>query len=284
MKVPFFISVLIFGFPYSAISQKTKTEILILACDHLNQIYNKTNPNSDVLTPQRQTELEAITKQLRKFNPDLLLVERLPESQPEIDSLYKLYLNGNLDLPTLDGGRSEVFQLGFRLGKQLQVPRIYCVDAPGGTSQGILDNGRNIELYKEEGQALRKIAGDKSNEFKAGKITLHQYLTFINQPEIYNKIYHLRYITPARVTNGTFKNPDERVDTAFIDPKYIGAELISVFKNRDLKIYSNIATTNLQEKPKRLLLIIGGAHIGSLHNILRDDEDFKIVEAIKYLK
>jgi hypothetical protein len=83
----------------------------------------------------------------------------------------------------------------------------------------------------------------------------------------------LRYITPARVTDGTFKNPDPSVDTTFIDPQYIGAELISLFKRRDYKIYSNLVTAQMAQKPKRILLIIGAAHVGSLKNIFRDDPD-----------
>lgn len=85
------------------------------------------------------------------------------------------------------------------------------------------------------------------------------------------RIYRLRYLTPARVTNGTFTHPDEMVDTAFVDPQYIGAELTSVFKNRDMKIYSNIVTQTLQYHPKKILLIIGVGHLGSLRSLFRDD-------------
>jgi hypothetical protein len=41
-------------------------------------------------------------------------------------------------------------------------------------------------------------------------------------------------MTPARVTEGTFKNPDSSVDTTLIDSKYIGAELISLFKKNGI--------------------------------------------------
>lgn len=108
-------------------------------------------------------------------------------------------------------------------------------------------------------------------------------MIFLNQPQTYSKIYHLRYITPARVTNGIFKNPDALIDTAFIDSKYIGAELISPFKNRDYKIYSNIVTSQKSKSAKKILLIIGVAHIGSLKNIIRDDEEFNLIKADKYL-
>ena len=83
----------------------------------------------------------------------------------------------------------------------------------------------------------------------------------LNQPEVYNLVYRLRYITPARVVNGRFTNPDAMVDTAFVNPKYIGAELISVFKNRDYKIYSNIVVQALETRPRAGTgPVRGGAH------------------------
>ena len=189
-----------------------------------------------------------------------------------------------LKLDQLEDGRSEVYQIAFKLGKQLGINKIYCVNAPGGTSQSILDNGENINLYKEEGAALRAMVVDKVKAVQDGKLSLTNYLAFINQPETYNGVYRLRYITPARVRNGTFKNPDAMIDTAFINPTYIGAELISVFKNRDYKIYSNLVTTQLKTKAKRAMLLIGAAHLGSLRSILRDDTEYNLVDPMHYLR
>ncbi|MFC4213042.1 DUF5694 domain-containing protein [Pedobacter lithocola] len=64
---------------------------------------------------------------------------------------------------------------------------------------------------------------------------------------------------------------------------YIGAELTSTFKNRDYKIYSNIVTKQLETQAKRMLLIIGVAHIGSLKSILRDD-DFITIDTKAHIK
>jgi hypothetical protein len=148
----------------------------------------------------------------------------------------------------------------------------------------VLSNGKNIELYKNETTELRKVVGNTYAALQSGTLSFKDFLIFINQPQIYNKVYHLRYVTPARVTNGTFTNPDEMIDTAFVNPQYIGAELISVFKNRDYKIYSNMVTTQLNQKAKRILLIIGVAHIGSLTSIIRDDPEYTLIDASRYLK
>ena len=284
MKLRFKLTLLVLGMYFNSFAQNNKTEILIVGSDHLNQIYKKNNPNTDVLTPKRQKEVEEFTSLILKYKPDMVMVERLPDQQAQIDSLFNLYLKGNLNFQNIENGRSEVFHLAFRIGKELRLPKVYCVDAPGGTSQSILDNGENIELYKNETLELRKIVGEKYAALQNGRLSLKDYLIFLNQPESYNKIYHLRYITPARVTNGTFKNPDEMIDTAFVNPRYIGAELISAFKNRDYKIYSNIVINQMRQKPKRILLIIGVAHIGSLKNILIDDPEFAVIDANKYLE
>jgi hypothetical protein len=269
---------------FSASAQPTPTPILVLGSDHLSQLYKKDNPNTDVLTPGRQKELEEFTLRLTAYRPDLVAVEVLPEKQKEVDSLYALYRQDKLKLNDLEGGRSEVYQLAFRLGKRLNLNRIHCVDAPGGTSQSMLHNGRHIELYQQETVELRKVVGRTYAALQDGSLSLKDFLIFLNRPETYNMIYRLRYMTPARVTEGTFKNPDSSVDTASIDPKYIGAELISLFKKRDYKIYSNLVNAQMAQQPKRMLLIIGAAHVGSLKSIFRDDPAYTVVDAGKYLQ
>lgn len=98
------------------------------------------------------------------------MVEVLPEYQAEIDSLYSLFLNDKLNFADLTDGRSEVYQLAFRIGKKNNVPKIYCVNALGGTSQSILDNGDNIQLYKKEGLELRNFANEKYKALQSGSV------------------------------------------------------------------------------------------------------------------
>ncbi|MDO7873465.1 DUF5694 domain-containing protein [Hymenobacter sp. ASUV-10] len=257
-------------------------DILLLGCNHLTQLYKADQPASDVLTPRRQTELAQARAGLLRYRPEAIMVEVLPERQPQIDSLYQLYRQDKLDLSTLPDGRSEVYQLGFALGKQLGLPRILCVNAPGGTSQSILHEGKNIELYQEGTTRLREVVRPVDQEFVAGSLTLPQYLRRLNDPALLRQLHTLVYRTPARVTDGRLK-PDPMVDAAFINPHYVGAEFISVFYNRDLKIYSNIVTAPLVARPQRTLLLIGARHVTSLQGIFRTDPAYRVVEAKPYL-
>lgn len=257
--------------------------IMMVGGPHLAQVYKAANPNTDVLTPKRQTELQAVRDQLQRYRPDAILVEELPERQASLDSLYALYRQGRLDLNTLPGGRSETYQLGFVLGKQLGLERIYCVNAPGGTSQSILHQGTNIKLYEEATAEHRAYGGAKMQAWENGSLSMSGLLGFVNSPVLLQQLHTLVYRTPARVTDGTLK-ADPMVDASFISPHYVGAEFISVIYNRDLKIYSNIVTTQLATRKKRLLTIIGARHIRSLQGMFHTDPAYQVIEASKYLK
>lgn len=266
----------------SASPGSAPTDILLLGCSHFTQLYKADNPNSDVLTPRRQAELAAVLDGLQRYHPDGILVERLPEEQGRVDSLYQLYRQDKLDLRTLPGGRSEVYQLGFALGKRLGLARIHCVDAPGGTSQSILNAGKNIELYEQATVRWRAFSDPIGQQLAAGTSTLPQYLRALNEPATLHKLHTLVYRTPARVTDGTLR-PDPMVDAAFINPRYVGAEFISVFFNRDLKVYSNIVATQLATHQARQILIMGARHVGSLQGILGDDPAYRVVASGRYL-
>lgn len=259
------------------------TELLLLGCDHLAQWYKADNANTDVLTPKRQAELAAVRATLLRFKPEVVMVEELPERQARIDSLYQRYRQNQLELAAIPNGRSENYQLGFALAKELGLPRVYCVNAPGGTSQSILHEGKNIELYQNETNQMRETIRPVVVQQQSGRLSVGQFLRYLNTPATIQRLHHVVYRTAARVTDGTLK-PDAMVDAGFINPKYVGAEFVSVMYNRDLKIYSNIVTTQMTAgAPRRMLQIIGLRHVGSLQGIFRDDPAYRLVDAWPYL-
>ncbi len=281
-----FKSILTFALLFVSVTsfaQSRETDIMIVGSDHFAQTYKKEFPNTDVLMPKAQKEVSDFAHSVAAYTPDMVCVEVLSKYQQETDSLYVLYTQNKLDFKAWENGRSEVYQIAFRVAKEAKLKKIYCVNAPGGTSQSILDNGNHIDLYKKEGLELRAFATSKLAQLQNGTIGFGNYLRFLNHPETAQKIYHLRYITPLRVTMGKFKNPDAMIDTAFINPSYIGAELTSTFKNRDYKIYSGIVTCQMETQAKRILLIIGVAHIGSLKSIIRDDDSFTLIDTKQFI-
>lgn len=103
--------------PFSAIGQSTKNEVLTLGTFHFafhNRDVIKTDKKDqiDVLEKKYQLEIEGIAKQISRFNPTIILIEKPPEFQTGIDRIYRNHIAG-----TYSSGREEYGQIWFRLVK-----------------------------------------------------------------------------------------------------------------------------------------------------------------------
>ncbi|UPL48192.1 DUF5694 domain-containing protein [Hymenobacter sublimis] len=265
---------------------KEQTQLMILGSSHFGQEgFYKGFPKADLFSEQRQQEVAQLNKQLAKFNPDVIMIETTPEEQYSVDSLYTLYKTGKVELKDIPYGRAERFQFGYQLGKTLNHNRIHSADYYEAVSNRILTSGENFELYQTDAAKFSGIGKAAEARFKEGNATLKEFLLFINDPTVLDFTYRVMFVNPARVKDGKFTNPPAQyVDTAYVNKQYIGAEYISIFHERDLKIYSNIVTTQLREKGKRILLIMGQRHAATLPKIFANDPAYKLVPVSAYVK
>ncbi len=263
----------------------SKTEILLLGSTHFNQDNYKNNPKADLLSPSRQAEVIALNRKLQSYKPDLVLVERTPEEQSSLDSLYALYRSGKMALQDLPNGRSEQYQFGFAVAKALDHKRIFGADYYESVSSRMLTEGSNIEAFKKGLDEFSQVGREADARFQNGSLSLTDFLLFINAPPVLDLAYRVMFLNPARVKNGRFTNPPaEYVDSACITPAYIGAEYISLFYERELKIYSNIVTKQLEQRSKRILLIMGHRHAAVLTKIFEEDPAYTIIPLGAVLK
>ena len=263
----------------------SKTEILLLGSTHFNQDSYNNNPKADLFSPARQAEVAALIKSLKAYNPDLILVERTPEEQGTLDSLYALYRTGKLALQDLPNGRSEQYQFGFALAKAVNLQRIFGADYYESVSNRMLTEGTNIEAFQKGLDVFAQVGREADTRFREGRLSIRDFLLFINTPLVLDLAYRVMYLNPARVKNGKFTNaPAQYVDSACITPAYIGAEYISLFYERELKIYSNIVTRQLEQKSKRILVIMGHRHAAVLTKIFEEDPAYKIIPLKAVLK
>lgn len=282
-----FVILLGLGRPTESLAQaraSAKIQVMVVGADHLNQLYNQ-QPQSDVFSPKKQAELAQVRTHLARFRPDLILVEAEPKEQPQIDSLYALYQQGRLDLSSLPTGRSERYQIGFALAKQLQLPSPKGVDYYAATSQSLLSTGTNIEAYRQELKQLQTTARPLKALVQHDSLSLYDYFALLNQPELVALLHHLQFNTPALVTNGTFApGGTNTVDAGPIDTAYIGAHFITLFYNRNLKIYTNMLRAQQQSQATRVLALFGLAHVGVQEELFAANPSYQVVHATKYLK
>lgn len=289
-RLPLFCALLaLFGLslPLVGVAQGTlpaKIQVMVVGSDHLNQMYNK-QASSDVFSPKKQAELAQVRTQLARFRPEVILIEAEPKEQTQIDSLYALYQKGLLQLETLPTGRSERYQLGFALAKQLQLPSPKAVDYYAATSQSLLSTGTNIGAYTQDLKLLQATARPLRTLVQHDSLSLYDYLALANQPAMIALLHRMQFNTPALVMNGTFAaGGTNTVDLGKVDTEYIGAHFITLFYNRNLKIYSNMLRAQQLSQAKRVLVLFGLAHVGVQEELFAANPAYQVVHAATYLK
>ena len=64
----------------------------------------------DMLAPKRRHEIRLCIDRLKRFKPTKVGVEQATEQEAALNEAYRQYRAGTFDL-----GRSEIYQLGFRI-------------------------------------------------------------------------------------------------------------------------------------------------------------------------
>ena len=268
---------------FSIAQPNEKIEIMLIGFAHLNQMQNDTEAAS-MFNPKKQKELEKIASKIAKFQPDAIMVELTPEEQHWADSLYKLYQNDQFDLKNFEYGASEIYQIGFRLAKHLNLNHVYGIDFYNSTSQNLLKEGDHFEFFQDQLKKLQTKARPMGKEVMEDRLSLYDFTKKINEPEMLDLSYRAIFNFPAYVQNGDFdKGGNDYRDLNSEEKKYVGAEYISLFFDRNIKIYSNILNTQLKTESKKIYVMMGQAHIGILKDLLEDNPNYKIVDALTYL-
>lgn len=259
---------LLFAFQSKPASTSSKSQVMILGTYHMNNpgmdVYNL--ESDDVLAEKRQKEIKALADILAKFKPTKIAIER--RWQTKYDTLtqqrYLNYKNGSHEL-----SRGEDQQIGFRLAKQLGHDRIYCIDAPGQFEFNTMveyanKNGQGA-FFEEANKMMTKYMEEQNVFLKEN--TVSDILKAYNEPK------------KLKADNGMYasflqigKNKD-----------YPGADLVSDWYERNLRIFSNL-TRITQENDDRVLVIFGAGHAPILREMVDYYPDYELVEVGDYLK
>ncbi len=252
-------------------SHPPQTQIMTLGVFHfaypnLDAIKTSEEDQISVLDEPFQSEIISIANAIASFHPTIIAVEQTPERQAAIDSLYALYKAGSLNL-----GKNEVHQLGFRIGKQLNHDRIYCVD----------DWGRhydNVEAIFNDPERMQQLDAfyitQKDNIYNAPNPDLRvtsiiETLHAKNQPE------YLAERLSVYLLN-MFQYEEEPGDFTGVDFE------TGRWYNRNLRIFRNI-----QRIPKtsedRILLIVGSEHLNLLNIFFDASREYELVSPLPWL-
>ncbi|NMO14059.1 hypothetical protein HPC49_50110 [Pyxidicoccus fallax] len=219
----------------------------------------------DVLSPERQREVEALVEALARFQPTRIAVEVDVPKQAALDARYQDYVAGRAQLTA-----NEVDQVGFRLAKKLGHPKVYAVDAdPHQIFNPLFDkvDARQFETADPKWQQRFTQLYAHQDELKTRQ-PLMEHLRYLNSPELMRQEHGAYSI-------GIFKEDGE--------DGYLGADLRSAWYNRNLRIFRNLQ--RLMSSPdERVLLIIGAGHLPILHFVGGSSPEHEVVDVRDYLR
>ncbi len=219
------------------------------------------NKQIDILSEQKQKELQKLLDYLAIFKPTKICMEAI-DGRKTMDN-YRLYKTGKKDL-----ARDEVEQIGFRLMDKFNLDTIYAVDAR--TIAEELPESKDSLVIKPYFDRIFydynfKTSENYTNLFKYNtelslKLPLLNYFKYLNSPKNLQRDYGAYLV-------GDFKNG-----------KYDGADALATYwYNRNLRIFRNIQRVATSPKD-RVLILFGAGHIAILDQLLKSTPEYDYIK------
>jgi hypothetical protein len=242
-----------------------RAEVLVLGVYHMSNpgrdIFNM--QADDVLAPKRQAEMGQVIEVLKRFHPTKIAVEG-DFSDTRIRKNYTDYLAGKHELT-----RNEIEQIGFRLAKELGHKTVYPVDVDGEFPFQHVVNYAKASGRSNELNALMDEIGGKvkaQNAYLASHTVLETLLYMNSDDKVAEDVGF--YYRQAQ-----FGEPWD----------WAGADLVSDWFRRNMRIYSNIA--QLIDSPnQRVLAIFGAGHLGWLQHGFASSPNLRLRKLAEFAK
>jgi len=223
----------------------------------------------DVLKPQRQKELEALSAALAEFKPTKIMVERIARTPELLDHRYAEFTAADLGT-----NRDERYQVAYRLAHRLGMKNVYAIDEdPDAAEPDYFPFGKVVEWAKANGREsqlnaeLDKAKGEVAQiEQLQAEGSVAHVLASMNRPE------------KAEHDQGWYYGVLHYGDT----DKQPGAELNAYWYMRNAKIFAKLMTV---AKPgDRILVVYGAGHNYWLRHFAKTAPGFVNVDPTPYLQ
>lgn len=241
-----------------------RTRLLFLGVFHFRDAGlddHKPQHEFNILSDQRQAELQVVLERLAAFAPTRIAVERRLTAEDQLNADYRSYVNGELVL-----GSNEIHQIGFRLAKRLKHDRLWAIDARGHDLIEDWDEWRaRIKAFGQEG--LESEWADEFAEFARYEDQLTD-----RQPLIDTLVY-MNSDERVRRSHGQYLVGNAKAGRA---GEYLGPDSRTRWYNRNLRIFNNIQRIDVA-RDDRVLVIIGASHLPILHFCARSSPEYEFV-------
>ena len=219
----------------------------------------------DVFSQDIQNQIDDFTSGLASFHPNKIAVEFPYVMQDELDKLYEIskkygfaedVVYGNVErygaiVPFKSV--NEIVQIGFRLGKKLNLDKIYGIDEDIELSDELLNKitpYMDLDRFFEKMRMMTEQAKD-----------LKGFYSILNSDECI-AFDHSVYLDINKINLG----------------KYEGSQFVLQWYERNLKIFSNLQ--NICEKGDKGLVLIGSSHLKILKELITASSEIDLCKGI----
>lgn len=245
-------------------------EVMVLGTFHFGR---------EVLGEEEQASIKALVEQLTAYPATKIVLEWEPHRMEEVNKAYQLYLKDSLDLSDKN---NEVYQLGFRLAREMGHDSLYLFDDQtdhiGSLEEfSTEDDPFSFDLflhYAEEQDAsfYDKYMEPLQSNFSSNQKFLKDqspkdHIAILNSPEKQKINAQRMHMLELRV--GIQKN-------------WVGPDWLGRWYRRNLRMLAN--TLKLAKTGDRLLIIVGDNHKWALDQMYEATPDFNLVSSWEYLK
>ncbi len=274
MSIISLLSVLLI-IPVSAQTTNSKIKVYLLGTFHFDQ----TDSTYDVLTAEHQQSILSLCESIKRQRPDKVFIERMPdfEYQNKIDSLYQAYRRGDSRQR-----RNEIWQVAFRVAKDLDHHTIYSCDHPGQygyyyalIEEYAMQNGQ-MDILNYKGKGITAPVTSKVNDDSLrNNSELLDYLRWMNSKPI-QQSSHAHYINQYPQLGNT--------NVFHYDSNYmLGSELTVDWYRRNIKIYTKMIN-QLDYTERSIFLLMGNDHIPIIRHLFESNPYFEVIDTEKWLK
>ncbi|MFL0356892.1 DUF5694 domain-containing protein [Erythrobacter sp. GH1-10] len=222
----------------------------------------------DVLTPQRQREIEVLVQTLAQWNPTKVAVEsRAAAPGLELEGFDEVQ-------ELLASTRNESVQIGFRLAHTIGLKTVYGIDEqPGEGEPDYFPIGKVQAYAQANGQGdlleqLFSVVQERigAEQAKLPRQSIAESLIFHNDAAVVDAGHDAVYYPMLSIGNG-----DEQP----------GAELNAYWYMRNAKMFAKLDL--VAEPGDRVFLIVGSGHATWLRHFVRRMPGYELVDAMPYV-
>ena len=240
-------------------AQNNKIKVLNFATIHLSNSSDRYTSTFDLKSDKTKKEIKKIVDNLVKFQPTIVCLEIVPEEDSLTNISFQNYIKNQNNKTNYS---KEIDLIGFEVARLSGVKKIYGIDNHIG-----FDYPKLIDIAQTKTSWNAEVSKTLKKYENLSKLPmLEQYKKFNDNDTKEQSINDYNYLATIHTKNN-----------------FEGADIISEFYKRNLRMYSNFNDIPMNSND-RVLIIMGGTHTAYFDFFIQTDNRFELINIKKYLK